>query len=166
MSGRAVRYSGESVSSPTRHRLRLARGITFDDRKEAINASTFRLARKVPPAMSAYDRANQRADWFLIWRAKEAEEAIRKDSVRAAFVKERHLVEYTREQEAGRALTIGWFPLWSASKEGNGPARRNGKIVSTEPVRVQPREIAGWTWFLDPNPAKHDRVPVIRPREL
>ena len=166
MSGRTIRYSGASVSSPLRHRLRLARGTAFDDGKEAINASTYRLVRRVPPEGSAYDRASQRADWYLTWRAKPAEDAIRNDSARAAFVKKQHLVEYTREQEFGRPVTIGWFPLWQASSEKGGPARRNGKIVSTEPVRVDPRQVAGWTWFFDPNPARRDRVPVVRPREL
>ena len=44
--------------------------------------------------------------------------------------------------------------------------RRNGRIASTDPVEVQLRNVAGWTWFFDPNPAKRDLVPVIRPREL
>ena len=112
ISGRTIRYSGNSVSAPTPHRLRRARITAFADAKEAITGLTSRLVRRVPPAMSQYDGVNQRADWFLTWVANEAEEAVRKDSVRAAFVKERQLVEYTREQELGRTRTIGWFPLW------------------------------------------------------
>jgi hypothetical protein len=166
MSGRTIRYSGASVSSPHRHRLRLARATAFDDGKEAITASMYRLVRRVPPAMSAYDRASQRADWFLTWTVKEAEDVIRPDPARAAFVKKQHLVEYTRERESGRSVTIGWFPLWQPSTERGAPARRNGKIVSIEPVQVDPRQVAGWTWFFDPDPAKRDRVAVVRPREL
>src|SRR6185503_19069744 len=115
VSGRTVRYSGDSVSAPDRHRLRRARGTLFDDLKEAIDGNTFHLARRTPPATSQYEGTHQRADWFLVWRAKEEEEAIRKDSARAAFVKAHHLVEYTREQESGKATTIGWFPLWLPS---------------------------------------------------
>jgi len=166
VSGRIVRYSGASVSAQPRHRLRRARGTLFDDRKEAIDGNTFRLARRTPPATSQYDGGHQRADWFLIWRAQEEEEAIRKDAARAAFVKAHHLVEYTREQESGKATTIGWFPLWLPATKGGSPVRRNGRIVSTDPVEVQLRNVAGWTWFFDPNPAKRDLVPVIRPREL
>jgi hypothetical protein len=166
MSGRTIRYSGASVSSPLRHRLRLARGSAFDDGKEAITASMYRLVRRVPPGRSAYDRASQRADWFLTWKVKAEDDVIRPDGARAAFVKKQHLVEYTREQESGSAVTIGWFPLWQPSTEGGAPARRNGKIVSIEPVQVDPRQVAGWTWFFDPNPAKRDRVPVVRAREL
>jgi len=166
VSGRTVRYSGDSVSAQARHRLRRARGTLFDDLKEAIDGNTFRLARRTPPATSQYEGTHQRADWFLVWRAKEEEEAIRKDSARAAFVKAHHLVEYTREQESGKATTIGWFPLWLPSTKAKSAVRRNGRIISTDPVEVQLRNVAGWTWFFDPDPAKRDLVPVIRPREL
>ena len=116
--------------------------------------------------MSQYDAVNQRADWFLTWVADAEEDAVRSDGARAAFVKERQLIEYTREQEKGTARTIGWFPLWRPSAAGGAPPRKNGKIVSTQPVRIEPRQIAGWTWFFDADPRKRDRVPVIRPREL
>ena len=166
VSGRTVRYSGASVSAPARHRLRRARGTHFDDLKESIDGNTFRLARRVPPAMSQYAGIHQRADWFLIWVASEEEEAIRKNTARAAFVKAHHLVEYTRERLSGKVTTIGWFPLWLPATKGKSPLRRNGRIVSTDPVEVQLRNVAGWTWFFDPDPAKRDLVPVIRPREL
>jgi hypothetical protein len=166
VSGRTIRYSGASVSAPARHRLRRARGTHFDDLKESIDGNTFRLARRVPPAMSQYEGIHQRADWFLIWVASEEEEAIRKNTARAAFVKAHHLVEYTREQLFGKATTVGWFPLWLPAMKGKSPLRRNGLVVSTDPVEVQLRNVAGWTWFFDPDPARRDLVPVIRPREL
>ena len=166
VSGRTVRYSGASVSAQARHRLRRARGTLFDDRKEAIPLTLFHLVRRTPPATSQYEGSHQRADWFLIWRAKEEEEAIRQDTARAAFVKAHHLVEYTREQESGKATTIGWFPLWLPAKKAGTPPRRNGRIVNTDPVEIEVRNVAGWTWFFDPNPAKRDLVPVVRPREL
>lgn len=166
VSGRTVRYSGASVSAQGRHRLRRARGTFLDDQKEAIEGTTFRLARRVPPAMSEYDGVHQRADWFLIWTATEEEEAIRMDNARAAFVKAQHFVEYTREQRFGKATTIGWFPLWRPAAKAGSPFRRNGRIASTDPVEIELRNVAGWTWFFDVNPARRDLVPVIRPREL
>jgi hypothetical protein len=166
MSGRTIRYGGASVSATTPHRLRRARGTAFDDAKEAIAWHTFRIVRRVAPAQSQYDAVNQRADWFLVWVAGAEEEAVRSDSARAAFVRERQLIEYTRERENGNTKTIGWFPLWRPAKQGGVTPRRNGKIVSTEPVRIEPRNVAGWTWFFDPDPARRDRVPVVRPREL
>jgi hypothetical protein len=166
MSGRTIRYAGGSVSAPTPHRLRRARSTAFDDAKQAITSHSFRIVRRVAPAASQYDAVNQRADWFLVWVAGPEEEAIRRDSARAAFVKERQLIEYTREREGGNTKTIGWFPLWRPAKKGGAPPRKNGRIVSTEPVRVEPRNVAGWTWFFDPDPARRDRVPVVRPREL
>jgi len=167
LSGRTIRYSGASVSASARHRLRRARRTMFDDRKEAIDGDTFQLARRVPPAQSQYEGIHQRADWFLIWTTrKPRDEAVRTDPRRAAFVKERHFVEFTRELDSGTANTVGWFPLWRPATKAGSPLRRNGRIVNTEPVDVQVRDVAGWTWFFDPDPAKRDRVAVIRPREL
>jgi hypothetical protein len=167
VSGRTIRYSGASVSASARHRLRRARITLFDDRKEAIDGGTFQLARRVPSAQSQYEGIHQRADWFLIWMVrKQRDEAVRADPARAAFVKARHFVEFTREQDSGTAKTVGWFPLWRPSSKAASPMRRNGRIVNTEPVDVQVRDVAGWTWFFDPDPAKRDRVAVIRPREL
>jgi hypothetical protein len=166
ISGRAVRYAGPNVSTTTPHRVRRSRGTAFDDKREAIIAGSFRIVRRVAAAASEYDGIHQRADWFLTWTADEEEEAIRKDTARAAFVRDRQLVEYTRERESGRLQTIGWFPLWRPSTKRGSPPRRNGRIVGTEPVQVDPRQIAGWTFFFDPNPRKRDQVAVIRPREL
>jgi hypothetical protein len=164
VSGRMVRYAGASVSATTPHRVRRARGTAFDDRRESVIGAD--VVRRVATAASEYDGIHQRADWYLTWKADEQEEAIRNDPARAAFVRERQLIEYTRERVSGKTVTIGWFPLWQPSKQRGSPPRRNGKIVSTEPVTVDPRQIAGWTFFFDADPAKRDRVPVIRPREL
>ena len=167
MTGRVIRYNGNIVSATTRHRLRRARTRAFDGAYEAIDGVLFLLVRRVAPAVSQYDAASQRADWFLAWFGDDTDEAIRKDAARAAFVKAQHLIDYTQERdEAGKTRTVGWFPLWRPSQKGAGPLRRNGKIVRTEPVTVEPRQVAGWTWFFDPDPAKRDLVPVIRPREL
>ena len=81
-------------------------------------------------------------------------------------MKAQHLIEYTQERDGGTTRTIGWFPLWRPSRKGGGPLRRDTKIVRIEPVKVEQRQVAGWTWFFDPDPVKRDLVPVVRPREL
>ena len=167
MAGRVIRYSGPRVTGPaTRHRLRRARTTKFDPARAAVYSASFLLVRRVEPAASQYDAASQRADWFLAWFGDATDEAIRKDSKRAAFVKDQHLIEYTQERDGAKTRTVGWFPLWRPSRKGGGPLRRNGKIVRIEPVMVEPRQVAGWTWFFDPDPARRDLVPVVRPREL
>jgi hypothetical protein len=45
------------------------------------------------------------------------------------------------------------------------PVLKDGLIAATKPLVVRPEHIAGWNWFLDPDPAKRDVVPVLRPRE-
>jgi hypothetical protein len=166
INGRVIGYAGQNVSATTPHRLRRAHGRAFDNAYESINDASFQLVRRVAPAASQYDPASLRADWFLAWLGDAAEEAIRKDAARAAFVKEHHLIEYTSERNGGKDRTVGWFPLWRPSRAKGGPLRRGGKIVAIEPVTVEPRQVAGWTWFFDPDPAKRDLVPVLRPREL
>jgi hypothetical protein len=166
VTGRVIRYSGASASAPTRHRLRRARTKKFDADYEAIDGLSFLLVRRVAAAASQYDAASQKADWFLAWKGDAADEAIRKDAARAAFVKAQHLIDYTQERDGGTTRTIGWFPLWRPSRKGGGPLRRDGKIVRIEPVKVEQRQVAGWTWFFDPDPARRDLVPVVRPREL
>lgn len=165
IAGRRVRYDGPSVSASGRHRLRRARTGEFAGRRDVIEMSLVRIVRRVPPERSAYDGRHQRADWFLCWR-DDAAEAIRQDAARAAFVKHHQLVDYTREQVNGKPATVGWFPLWRPAQKAKAPVSRNGKIAATEEVRVTPEQIAGWTWFFDPEPARRDRVPVIRPKEL
>ena len=167
VSGRTVRYSGASVSAPgsspaaarPRNALRRSEG---SDRRQHVpprapdaagDVAVRRAATSEPTGSSSGGRRRKKR-------------RIRKDTARAAFVKAHHLVEYTREQESGKATTIGWFPLWLPATKGGSPVRRNGRIVSTDPVEVELRNVAGWTWFFDPNPAKRDLVPVIRPREL
>jgi hypothetical protein len=138
----------------------------FDGAYEAIDPGSFRIVRRVASAASQYDPASQLADWFLTWIGDDTDEAIRKDQARASFVKDRQLIEYTRERDGTKTRTVGWFPLWQPSKAGGGPLRRNGKIARIEPVLVEPRQIAGWTYFFDADPARRDLVPVVRPREL
>lgn len=166
VNGRVVGYDGASVSATTPHRLRLARTRLFENKYEGIDPGGYKLARRASPQASEFDAANQRADWFLAWVADAGEEAIRRDAARAAFVKASQLIEYTRERQHGKDVTVGWFPLWRASRAGAGPLRRDGKIVRTEPIVVDTRQIAGWTFFFDPDPARRDRVPVVRPKEL
>ena len=150
--------------------LRRPRTRLFDQKFEGIDGVTFLLARKVEPSASQYAPALQHADWFIVWIVKkdddERELAIRTDPVRAAFVKERHLIEYTQERINNKLETVGWFPLWRPSKKGGVERRKNGKITAIEEVTIKQPDVAGWTWFFDPDPKKRDRVPVIRPREL
>jgi hypothetical protein len=166
IAGRTVRYDGPGVTASTRHRLRRARSRFFDIGLESVDGQLFRLVRRVPPSQSAYAGIHQRADWFLCWVATEAEEAIRADGPRAAFVKNQQLIDYTRESLRGTMQTIGWFPLWRPALKDKAPVRQDGRIVATDPVVVKPEQVAGWTWFLDPDPAKRDQVPVIRPKEF
>jgi hypothetical protein len=169
IAGATVRYDGPSVSATTAHRLRRARKKLFDQGLDGIEEN-FLLARRVTPSASQYAPGFQHADWFIAWVVKDKDEekelAIRTDPVRAAFVKERHLIEYTQERIGNKPQTVGWFPLWKPSKKGKTERLKNGKITAIEEVRVQQRDVSGWTWFFDPDPKKRDRVPVIRPREL
>lgn len=165
MTGRRIRYDGASVSATAAHRLRRARKGEFAGRRDVIEVSLARIVRRVPPSQSQFDGMHQRADWYLCWRDDTAE-AIRRDGPRAEFVKRHQLVDYTRETVNGSAATFGWFPLWRPAAKGNAPVSRNGKIAATDELVVTPDHVAGWTWFFDPDPAKRDRVPVVRPKEL
>lgn len=160
---RQVTYDGASVSVPAGHVLRRPRMHvgTFD----GIDVEGLTMLRRVPSSLSTFAGRHLRADWHLIWEADSDEDAIRTNPTRAAFTKATHLVDYTVETINGATKTIGWFPLWRPALKGKAPVLVGGKIVATEPVTVGPKNIAGWTWFLDPDPAKADLVPVIRPRE-
>jgi hypothetical protein len=165
--GRVIGYNGPSVSAGTPHRLRLARTQKFDKKYAAVDNDIFLLLRRAAPQDSDYAPDSQKADWFLAWVVGEREEeAIARDPARAAFVKEHQLIEYTRERDGAKTITVGWFPLWRPSLAKGVPHRRNGKIARVEEVVVNPRQVAGWTYFFDPDPARRDLVPVVRPREL
>jgi hypothetical protein len=122
------------------------------------------LVRRVDPAASEYDGRHRRADWYLVWDANTEERAIRLDPAKAAFVKQHQLIEYTEETDGVTTRIMGWFPLWKPTLRRGNPIKRAGKIIATEPVRVHARNIAGWTWFFDADPARRDLVPVLRPK--
>ena len=138
VSGRTVRYSGASVSAPgaspaaarPRNALRRSARKRSTATRSASCAECRRRHRSTRGATSEPTGSSSGG-------RQEQEEAIRKDTARAAFVKAHHLVEYTREQESGKATTIGWFPLWLPATKGGSPLRRNGRIVSTDPVEVR-----------------------------
>lgn len=159
-----LEYDGASVTVPSGQVIRRPRRAIGSF--EGVSVGDLFILRRVPRASSTYADAQTRADWHLIWSASSEEEAIRQDPARAAFVKTHQLVDYTRETFNGNTLTIGWFPLWRPTLKGKSPVRgTDGKITATEKVVVKPDNIAGWTWFFDPDPAKQGLVPVIRPKE-
>jgi len=162
-STRVVTYDGADVTATTAHVLRRPRFSV--GAFEAISVDGIQMIRRVPAVASDYAGRHRRADWYLGWIADAEEDAIRLDPARAAFVKTHQLVEYTRETIEGVTPTLGWFPLWRPTLRGGSPIRSGGKIAATDPVVVAANHIAGWTWFFDPDPAKRDLVPVIRPRE-
>jgi hypothetical protein len=138
----------------------------FDAKLEAVDTVFYRLVRRVAPARSTYEGLHQRADWYLSWDASPEEDAIRATPAHAAFVQAHQLVDYTREPVNGTPRTVGWFPLWRPALKRRVPVRHEGLIAATEPVTVTPQHVAGWTRFFDADPAKRDRVPVIRPKEF
>jgi hypothetical protein len=161
-----VTYDGPDVKATAAHRLRRAR--TVDWGLETIDADGLTLRRRTPAAQSDYAGLHQRADWFVSWLAGDKEKEVHADPVRAAFVKEHQLVDYSeipRPDGKGTSL-FGWFPLWVPTLKGGQPNRVNGKIASTTPVVLGPRNLATWTWFFDADPAKRLMVPVIRPRAI
>ena len=169
--GGRITYDGASVSSAKPHRVRRAHVLAFNGTREAIEGPLhhlvplYRLMRRVPASASQYDTANQRADWYVTWEADATEASIAMIPKEAAFRKEHQLVEYTVEPDGSIQKTVGWFPLWEAVKSGGVPVRKNGKIVATQPVQVNVRNIAGWTWWFNSDPKQRDRVAVIRPKE-
>jgi hypothetical protein len=163
-STRVVTYDGPDVKATTAHRLQRMRTLSFGC--EAIEADGLMLLRRVPAAASSYAGIHQRADWYVAWFADDKEKQLRLDPARAAFAKEHQLVDYAELDSGTGKSVLGFFPLWRPTLKGGQPSRVGGKIVNTEPVVLGPRNIATWTWFFDPDPAKRDLVPVIRPRAI
>jgi hypothetical protein len=159
-----VTYNGADATATTAHRLQRARTVSFGF--ETIDADGLTLMRRVPAAQSDYAGIHQRADWFVAWLTGDEEKKVFADPARAAFAKEYQLVDYTEVPSGTGKSLFGWLPLWRPTLKGGQPNRVDGKIANTEPVVLGPRNIATWTWFSDPDPAKRFLVPVIRPRAI
>jgi hypothetical protein len=123
------------------------------------------IQRRTSPMGSAFTPRHRRADWWLTWSGNFEEQAIRLDPARRGVARTQQLVEYEEDPGVPQTQTRGWFPLWVPALRRRQPVLKNGLIAATEPLVVRPEHIAGWTWFLDPDPAKRDLVPVLRPRE-
>ena len=166
VSGRTVRLQRRqrvgAGASPAAARPRNAlRRSEGSDRRQHVPPRAPNAAGNV-----AIRGGHQRADWFLIWRGagggRGDSQGRRTGGVRQGASPRRvHARAGIRESDDDRLV-----PAVASRDEGGSPVRRNGRIVSTDPVEVRLRNIAGWTWFFDPDPAKRDLVPVIRPREL
>jgi hypothetical protein len=162
---RRVTYDGSDVAATRDLVLRRPRTIVAG--VETIDVEGWvKIRRRTPPAGSAFAPGHRKADWHLTWSGNDEERAIRLDVARSAFVRTQQLVEYDEDPSVARTRTRGWFPLWRPALRQQQPVLKNGLIVGTEPVIVGPEHIAGWTWFFDPDPAKRDLVPVLRPKEL
>jgi hypothetical protein len=162
---RRVTYDGSDVAATRGLVLRRPRRIVAG--VETIEVEGFvKIWRRTPPAASAFAPRHRRADWHLTWSGNTTEQAIRLDAARRAFVRTHQLVEYDEDPNVPTTLTRGWFPLWRPALRQRQPVFKNGLISATDPLVVEPKHIAGWTWFFDPDPAKRDLVPVLRPREL
>jgi hypothetical protein len=156
-------YDGPDVAATSAHVLRLKHTRELGQ-FDGIDTDGVNLLRRVAAAASQYDAASQLADWYVAWVATPEEEAIRKDTTRAAFVKDHQRVEYTVESSGGKTWTVGWFPLYEPVLRAGAPVKTAGKISKIQPVRASPDNIATWTWFFDADPAKRDMVPVLRPK--
>jgi hypothetical protein len=164
-----VTYSGASVTLTNKHVLRRHHVTQFKGKFEglqlesATSDTVIFLMRRVDPTASTYAPGFLDADWYVTWLGQDRDEAVRKDSVRAAFVKKQHFVDYTVETDGTNTRTVGWFPLYEPVLKGKSPVMKAGKIAAIQPVTVGPDNIAAWTWFADPNAATA-LVPVIRPK--
>jgi hypothetical protein len=162
---RKVTYDGPAVA--TTRGLVLRRPRTIAAGVESIDVERHvEIRRRTPPMGSAFTPRHRRADWWLTWRGEDHEKAIRLNPTRRGFVHTRQLVEYEEDPGVPRTQTRGWFPLWRPALDDGQPVLRSGRIALTDPLVVGPQHIAGWTFFFDPDPDKHDVVPVLRPREL
>ena len=161
---RKVTYDGPAVAVTPGLVLRHPRTITAGVESIRVEHSV-EIRRRTSPTSSAFTPSHRRADWYLTWSGDKEEQAVRLDPARRDFVRTHQLVEYEEDPGVPTTRTRGWFPLWRPALRGKRPVRRNGLISATDPVIVKPEHIAGWTWFLDPDPTKRDLVPVVRPRE-
>lgn len=162
---RKVTYDGPDVTATRGLVLRRSRIVVAG--VETIDVEHWvTIQRRTPPHSSIFAPRHRRADWYLTWDGNAKEQAIRLDPARRDFVRTHQLVEYEEDPGVLHTQTRGWFPLWVPAKDRNQPVMKNGLIAATERLIIKPEHIAGWTWFLDPDPAKRDLVPVLRPREL
>ena len=165
---RIVTYDGASVTVTAKHVLR-RRHVRQFKKYDSLQLETptsdteIFLLRRVEPANSTYAPGSLDADWYVAWIGKDRDEAIRKDPTRAAFVKDKHLVDYTVEVDGANTRTVGWFPLYQPALRRKQPVLKGGKIAAIQPVTIGPDNIAAWTWFADPAAATA-LVPVIRPK--
>ena len=158
-----VTYDGTAVAATRGLVLRRPRTIAAG--VETIDVERYvTIRRRTPPMGSAFTPRHRRADWWLTWPGDFEEQAIRLDPARRDFVRTQQLVEYEEDPGVPHTQTRGWFPL-GARPAPRQPVLKNGLIAATKPLVVKPEHIAGWNWFLDPDPAKRDVVPVLRPRE-
>jgi hypothetical protein len=164
-----VTYDGAPATAAPGQIVRRARAVVNGFEQVVGLPVNGALRRRVPAAGSSYSGRHRRADWYLTWTDSGDDTGIndvRKDPAKLAFVREHQLVDLEVDAAAGEPHTRGWFPLWRPTLRRGQPVRNaDGKISATEPVVVEPDHVAGWTWFLDPDPTKRDRVPVLRPRE-
>jgi hypothetical protein len=161
---RKVTYDGPDVTATRGLVLRRPRTIVAG--VETIDVEHWvTIRRRTSPMGSAFTPRHRRADWYLTWSGDFEEQAIRLDPARRGVVRTQQLVEYEEDPGVPHTQTRGWFPLWVPALRRRQPVLKNGLIAATEPLVVRPEHIAGWTWFLDPDPAKRDLVPVLRPRE-
>jgi hypothetical protein len=127
------------------------------------------IGRREAAASSKYAGRNRRADWQVLWHGNPQETALRNDEKRRKFALEHQLVDYQPNPFTGKPDdTVGWFPLWTAATDGGSDKPRldaAGKIAATQKVVIEAKHIGGWTFFLNPDPAKQDMAAVIRPRE-
>jgi hypothetical protein len=164
-----VTYSGGGVALTTKHALRRNHVSQFKGKYEGLQLESATsdtivfLMRRVDPTVSTYAPGFRDADWYVTWVGQDRDDAVRTDPTRAAFVKDKHLVEYTVETDSGKNKTVGWFPLYEPALSGKRPVLKGGKIAKIQPVTVGPDNIAAWTWFADPGAATA-LVPVIRPK--
>ena len=161
-----VTYDGTNVASAVQPGFVLRRNRRIVHGFEEISFQGVTLRCRVPVhGLTTFRGRHQRADWHLSWDGTTDETAIRLDPARRAFVRQHQLVDYEVDPVHGEPHTRAWFPLWKASTRNGLPIKTGALISATEPVVVKPENVAGWTWFMDPNLANSDLVAVLRPRE-
>lgn len=164
---RVVTYSGDDAATPAGLVLRRPR-VTVGGVEQISVDGHVTIRRRVPANASTFDGRDHRADWYLSWIGDPDEHRLRTDPAKAsqlAFVRHQQWIDYEPDAALGSDKTRGWFPLWRRTRRGDRPVTSGGRLLKSTPIVVGPEQIAGWTWFFDPDPAMRDRVAVIRPRE-
>lgn len=161
---RKVTYDGPDVAATRglvlRHPRTIAAGVESIDVERYVE-----IRHRTSPMGSAFTPRHRRADWWLTWDGNDEERAVMLDPARLGFVRTQQLVEYEEDPGVPKTGTRGWFPLWRPALRRRQPVLKNGLFSATDPVIIKSEHIAGWTFFFDPDPAKRDLVPVLRPRE-